>query len=474
MPLKFVKSQKGKNLLVDGGYLYIKEKNSLNITIWRCVEYTSAKCRGRCHTKNDEVIHTSNNHNHVANTAEIECKTTVERIRESAVNRMDAPQAIIAQETICISQSVAVTLPSVPSLKRTIQRARQRTLHPIGCPSSLTELCIPDEYQNTFAGEKFLLHDSGAGEGRILIFSTKRNLDLMSSCRNWYADGTFKVSPPLFAQVYTIHGVQYSNVVPTLYALLPNKSEETYVKLLSALKDLKPDLQPQTVMTDFETAAINAFRSVFPNIRNRGCFFHLCQSFYRHIQNCPEILSHYNDADDPDFALNLRQIPALAYVPEEAVVETFDALLESEFFQKNYEILQPLLDYFEDNYIGRPTRLGKRRSPKFPISLWNCFQTTAESIPRTNNSVEGWHRSFSSHLSVHHPSIWKFIEGLRKEQSLNELKIEQYIAGEPLRKQKKIYRDTAKRIETIVSEYGERPDLDYLKGIAHNFKLQQC
>jgi len=30
----------------------------------------------------------------------------------------------------------------------------------------------------------------------------------------------------------------------------------------------------------------------------------------------------------------------------------------------------------------------------------------------------------------YHPSIWKFIEELKKEKSLNEFKLEQYVAGE--------------------------------------------
>ena len=37
---------------------------------------------------------------------------------------------------------------------------------------------------------------------------------------------------------------------------------------------------------------------------------------------------------------------------------------------------------------------------------------------------------FNQLLEAHHPLIWRFIEGLKKEKSLNELKIGQYIAGQ--------------------------------------------
>ena len=61
--------------------------------------------------------------------------------------------------------------------------------------------------ENNESGElnEELVHDSGPGQHRMLIFCRVRNLVLLENCPNWYADGTFKTSPPLFKQVYTIH-----------------------------------------------------------------------------------------------------------------------------------------------------------------------------------------------------------------------------------------------------------------------------
>ena len=46
-----------------------------------------------------------------------------------------------------------------------------------------------------------------------------------------------------------------------------------------------------------------------------------------------------------------------------------------------------------------------------------------------------------------------FIDGLKKEQSLNELKLEQFTAGQSAAEGKKKYRDTSERIKSIVEEY---------------------
>jgi hypothetical protein len=89
-----------------------------------------------------------------------------------------------------------------------------------------------------------------------------------------------------------------------------------------------------------------------------------------------------------------------------------------------------------------------------------------------DKNVEGWHRGFSQLLGAHHPSIWKFIKGIKKEESMNEMKLEQYVAGQQPPPGKRVYKDTAERIKTIVADYGLRPTTDYLRGIAHNLRLQ--
>ena len=130
---------------------------------------------------------------------------------------------------------------------------------------SLLELSIPFKYRITHSNEPFLLFDSDDGSDRIIVFSTLRNLQLLFNTSNWYANGTFKTEPPLFNQLYSIHGVVNGDVLPLIYTLMANKTEERYNKLFSELKALGPTLSPRTIITDFEPAAINAFRAVFPD-----------------------------------------------------------------------------------------------------------------------------------------------------------------------------------------------------------------
>jgi len=205
-------------------------------------------------------------------------------------------------------------------------------------------------------------------------------------------------------------------------------------------------------------------------VQQQGCLFHLSQCIWKRLRQTDDLQSKYTT--DCQFALEVRQLPALAFVPVDQVVSAFEQLQDSKYYTDNEPEMRDLLTYFEDNWIGRPNRRGQRTDAIFPVPLWNVYTAAHQDLPKTNNAVEGWHRSFSQIIGSYHPSIWKFIEALKKEQSLNEFKLEQYVAGENPPLGRKRYRDSAQRIKAIVEDFNNRPMLEYLRGIAHNLNLQ--
>lgn len=121
---------------------------------------------------------------------------------------------------------------------------------------------------------------------RIIVLGTKDNLKKLGRSSTWFSDGTFSVCPSLFTQLYTIHGMYGDVALPLIYALLPDKAESTYIRVLEAIKDKAEQFQvnfpePETVVSDFELAIINAVKAVFPHATLRLCFFHLGQSIWR-------------------------------------------------------------------------------------------------------------------------------------------------------------------------------------------------
>jgi hypothetical protein len=62
-------------------------------------------------------------------------------------------------------------------------------------------------------------------------------------------------------------------------------------------------------------------------------------------------------------------VVALAFVPIAELDNAFHEL--SENLPDEYAAeLQPVLDWFEDNYLGRPLNGGGRHRARFPSSMW--------------------------------------------------------------------------------------------------------
>ncbi|XP_077985938.1 uncharacterized protein LOC144440443 [Glandiceps talaboti] len=158
-------------------------------------------------------------------------------------------------------------------------------------------------------------------------------------------------------------------------------------------------------------------------------------------------------------------LPAIAYVPEDEVIDTFETLA-----QNMPNDAEQVVDYFESNYIGRPRRHG-RRPPRFPITMWNMNSRVNDELPRTNNNIAGWHRRMQANVASHHPNIWRFLNILKREQALINVVFNQMIAGESAQPQRRQYQDSAARIHAIVQDFENRHVLDFLRGIAHNLQF---
>jgi len=156
------------------------------------------------------------------------------------------------------------------------------------------------------------------------------------------------------------------------------------------IKTLVPALSPCSVTCDFEQAFLNSTKKHFSNISVHGCFFHMTQCVWRKIQKREEILQNYSQ--EPDFALNVKKLCSLAFVPPEDVVSRYEVLMDTQFYVDNENLLKPLLEYFEKVWIGSLVTRGNRvtrRNPTFAYELWNCYDRTLNRLPRTNNNCEG-------------------------------------------------------------------------------------
>ena len=138
-----------------------------------------------------------------------------------------------------ISETAAVNLPQINNLKRTIHSQRKDNDLP---PTPLRREDIPvlpERHLVTKTGEIFLIFDSGVGDNeRILILATQQGIHFLSNNSHWFMDRTFKLCPEIFYQIYTIHALNNNQVFRYVFALLPNKNEDTYNRLFREVKGM--------------------------------------------------------------------------------------------------------------------------------------------------------------------------------------------------------------------------------------------
>jgi hypothetical protein len=99
-----------------------------------------------------------------------------------------------------------------------------------------------------------------------------------------------------------------------VWALLPNKTRATYAELFSAIRDafvakFGNTGKRRVFLTDYELAAIDAVKEVFPTDTNKGCTFHFRQALMRRVQGLGLGTAYSSGA--PEVRQWIRQIMGL-------------------------------------------------------------------------------------------------------------------------------------------------------------------
>ncbi|CAF4285239.1 unnamed protein product [Rotaria socialis] len=175
----------------------------------------------------------------------------------------------------------------------------------------------------------------------------------------------------------------------------------------------------KTILSDFEAATRKSINSLFPNILHKDCLFHFGQCTWRQIQSL-ELQMKY----------------------QEDVIKAFNVIT--------------------DDFRG-----SGRKKPLFPIEIWNVYDRTVVNLPRSNNSIKGWHNAFTKRVAIVHSTITKLTEKIRREQSKFEVDIAQIRQGQEPKPKKLKYRKLDERIKRLVDDYGNVDLGAYLKRLAN-------
>jgi len=325
---------------------------------------------------------------------------------------------------------VVNNLPKDNTVKRTLCNCKGR-MYPKK-PQNLSELSITGDW-TLYKNERFLLYNSGPdSDERTINFSLDDGLQYITDANNWFCDGNFSLSPEHFLQLYVIRVKKRDVFVTAVYCLLERKAKSTYKKMFSILyekcaeRNFFPD--PKVLHIDFEQATIQAAREIIGfELEIRGCFYHLCQNTYRKIQNLGLQKLYTNNDSFSHFCGMLDGLAGLAFLPLHKIDEGMNFLKT---------VVPPeadeLLEYFDCTYVtGTYKKVGsgeciklRRIKAMYQPKIWNVHESTLNGEHRTNNMCESWNNRFKHVVGHNHLTIWKLIDKMRQEISVNIAKIE--------------------------------------------------
>ncbi|CAF5101578.1 unnamed protein product, partial [Rotaria magnacalcarata] len=93
-----------------------------------------------------------------------------------------------------------------------LHKTRRRALPPVPRDQKFV---VPPVYLETYSKEPFLIYDKRKSQygGRVMMFASPEQLDVLFHSDILFADGTFRVSPILFEQLYVLLGMQHGEGV---------------------------------------------------------------------------------------------------------------------------------------------------------------------------------------------------------------------------------------------------------------------
>ena len=260
-------------------------------------------------------------HNHNPDVDAIEVATLKATLKERAVVSDVQPARLLAGALLNASDAAKDRV-KMQTARRGIRRFKQGMVPPQSATRRQLDFVGPWRTTGGDDPKPFLRHDSGPNaRDRVVVFAKDDSLRVLCRANTWYMNGNFSLAPSVFDQLYIIRAPLGTTCISCVYALLPGKTEAVYTQMLEAVTDACTALgfnardHGRHRLRDSGDACCDG--RVW-QVHVQGCFFHLCQSTWRHVQdlgltalyNADDVAKHFVRMLDGLALLPLADVPA--------------------------------------------------------------------------------------------------------------------------------------------------------------------
>ena len=260
-------------------------------------------------------------------------------------------------------------------------------------------------------GESVVKGEITIKEGKIILFATNKSLKLLADAKAFSSDGTFRVCPKIWKQLFVLCVEISEGVwVPVAYLVYPGKTYNIYVQgytlVKIALDRLGLKLSASYMMADFEINIKKAAIFVF-DITVKGCVFHYAKCIWKKVVD--NGLKVQYQKKENEFLVDLVTAAiGLCYVPIERLDKAFQVLVKiaaSLPKGKQYKFGKYLCNYLKKYWLDE--------DGPFPPSTWNYFNFRGVN---TNNHQEGYNYKLNHRKELRaHPNPYTLANAIIEE-----------------------------------------------------------
>ncbi|XP_063383432.1 uncharacterized protein LOC134669686 [Cydia fagiglandana] len=419
--LKFIESSHGGEILIRGGYRYHHKRcNKSGTSVWTCAR---SICKGSVVLDgNHSKIIRETYHSCVPDFESIDIEQSLIDLKKKvSTDYRPIPQIWKEEMAKYMSEPYADKLPSFYQNRDCLYKHRRAQWAKVNV-QSCDDVQLPEELAKDFLC---------TNKGGILIFITPDSQNNLKNIENFFMDGTFKITPKPYVQLYTVHGdigsdLEFTKMVPFFFVLLPNKKQRTYEMMFQSIKELVPNFNPKNVKVDFELAAKNALQIVFPSTKITGCYFHFSKAVWTNA-------GEFGICNSRDGCIYVRKCVQLAHLPNSKIMEGWFGLQAKAPAINNIGTFN---EYLEGQWFTFKN-----------IDLLSCYNHRH----RTTNVVEGWHSKLNKTIR-NDLNLLHFIWTLKEEAISQDFKFSQHeLNHDVYRKRARKYIEIDKKIQRIVN-----------------------
>ena len=253
---------------------------------------------------------------------------------------------------------------------------------------------------------------------RSIFCCTDEQFAILKQIEEMRVDGTFKlVGSPFYQLVslhaHVLHGHQRKSM-PIGYIIMSGKTQADYTDIFKKIKELVEEDGTRwnlvNVMLDFEIALRNSLKTVWPNVRLSGCWFHYCQAIWRKVQKFG-LEPIYYDELGAKYIKRIMILP-LFHANDDMILRVFNAIRLQ--FEKEKDSFTPeivaafekFFNYVDSQWIS---------NPKIPTSELSVFDTPV----RTNNTSENWNGNMWRKAGNKSKPFYKLLRFLQTQRKAN-------------------------------------------------------